>query len=104
MPGQKPPAIATPKRPVEEKLPKVPKALLEKAKSHKQIIEGIIIANIEKMDHDLVMEGFYQGQATKSTLGGGSAVWQRQLGVIQESIKASKAIIDYLTPKWEELE
>ena len=76
----------------------VPIDLLTKMVSKKATIESIILANLDGLQRDLIMEKYYQGMSVKSTIGGGSAVWQQQLGVVQQSIKGKTALIGYLTP------
>lgn len=82
---------------------KVPAVLLEKAKSRKDTLEDMITANVDGLQRDIIMERYYQRMATTAKLKSGSKVWEQQLGVIQQSIRAKKEIIEYLTPLWEEL-
>jgi len=76
----------------------VPIDLLTKMVSKKATIESIILANLDGLQRDLIMEKYYQGMSVKSTIGGGSAVWRQQLGVVQQSIKGKTALVEYLTP------
>jgi hypothetical protein len=82
----------------------VPIHLFEKMVSKKATLESIIVANLDGLQRDLIMEKYYMKMEATKTLTGGSTVWRQQLGTIQQSIKGKTSIIEYLTPLYKALE
>ena len=71
----------------------IPADLISESSTERQTIESIIVANLDGLQRDWIMERYYQQMEVKAKLGGGSTVWRQQLGVIQQSIKAKVALI-----------